>query len=101
MNCPACTAAQSDPLTAEYCSGCDECDARSLSGSVQFSEVMSLQRMTDRWQALLKVIAGEDKKDRERLHQRVKGWYLRRLRAQMGEPATQAESPVEGGSHGR
>lgn len=43
-----------------------------------FARVMSLQKMTDEWQAMLKRLAGDDVKAREALHQRVKKWYLRR-----------------------
>lgn len=82
-DCPACADAERDPLTALYCSGCEECDARSLASCVQFAEVMALQRMTDRWLALLRVIAGEDKAAQETLHRRVKAWHIRRESAKV------------------
>lgn len=78
VTCPACAEAERDPLTAMYCSGCDECDARSLSGCVQFLEVMELRSMTDRWRALLRVIAGDERDKQEALHRRVKAWHARR-----------------------
>ena len=48
-----------------------------------FARVMSLQKMTDEWRALLRKLAGDEVKAREALHQQVKKWYLKRRGASM------------------
>lgn len=80
-SCPSCEAAKADPHSELYSSGCEGCDARSLSHSAPFLAAMAQQRMTDQWVRYLRVIAGDEKAAQERLHQRVKAEYIRRMQA--------------------
>lgn len=72
--CKACTAAQDNPATPMFQSGCLECSTRALACSPQFFEADKAHRMTPAYRAALESVF---KADPRAGHKRVKAWFER------------------------
>lgn len=72
--CPACTAAEANPISGIYRHGCQECAARQLARSLEYAQASAAGRMLPAYMASLRAVFGDGWSAG---HQRVKGWALK------------------------
>jgi hypothetical protein len=72
MTCPACHAAEKNPITGLYGSDCDECRARAIAHGQDLYRSAKAGYMTPEYKRALTAVFGSDGLDAG--HQRVKGW---------------------------
>ena len=75
--CPSCAAAESNPDSGLYHSGCPECQARALSQSPGYWASCAAMKFRPDYAEALRRIAGDKASDRDALHRRVKAWAKR------------------------
>jgi hypothetical protein len=79
--CPSCAAAEADPLTGRYHSGCQDCAARMLAHGPQHHEAMLAAAFTPAYRSALQAVFGGEWMEGHRL---VRAWSKRIEVAGMG-----------------
>ena len=82
MNCPACRAAEANPLTGRYSSDCTECKARALANGRDLFECLATRKRTPEYAAALTNVFGEGREADG--HERVRQWSRKIRSTQKG-----------------
>jgi hypothetical protein len=82
MTCTACTAAEANPLSGRYHSGCTGCKARALANGPEIFECFTRKGRTEEYSRALTKVFGEGKEDEG--HEAVKAWARKIKQHQKG-----------------
>lgn len=82
MTCPACTAAEANPLTGRYTADCDSCKARALANGRELFDSLIAKRQTPDYREALTKVFGEGNEDAG--HEQVRQWSRKIKQAKKG-----------------
>lgn len=84
MTCPACTAAEANPLTGRYTADCTSCKARALANGRELFDSLAQRKRTPEYTAALTKVFGAGNEAAG--HERVRQWSRKIRAAQKGTP---------------